>query len=90
MKLIFSRGKKSLYKIGQSGNPWISMLFYFILKGDQKLPKDENYSEMICSNCCEKYHSVLNPYLGLSVERVSKADDSLNTSVVVEEPSGSG
>jgi len=61
-----------------------------LLKGDQKLPKDENYSEMICSNCCEKYHSVLNPYLGLSVERVSKADDSLNTSVVVEEPSGSG
>jgi len=61
-----------------------------LLKGDQKLPKDENYSEMICFNCCEKYHSVLSPYLGLSVERVSKADDSLNTSVVVEEPSGSG
>ena len=69
---------------------WISMLFYSISKGDQKLPKDENYSEMICFNCCEKYHSVLSPYLGLSVERVSKADDSLNTSVVVEEPSGSG
>ena len=61
-----------------------------LLKGQEKPPKDENYSEMICSNCCEKYHSVLSPYLGLSVERVSKADDSLNTSVVVEEPSGSG
>ena len=66
-------------------------IIFFTFKGDQKLPKDQNYSEMICFNCCEKNHSVFSPYLGLSVEKVSNAaDDSLNTSVVVDEPSGSG
>ena len=84
-------GKKAYVKLDNREIHELNFnVILFYSKGDQKLPKDENYSEMICFNCCEKYHSVLSPYLGLSVERVSKADDSLNTSVVVEEPSGSG
>ena len=43
-----------------------------LVKKNLKLPKDENYSEMICALCCEKYHSILGPYSGLSIENVSK------------------
>ena len=56
-----------------------------LIKEDQKLPKDENYSEMICFLCCEKYHSILASYIGLSIQQVSKADESLDNSVVVED-----
>ena len=51
----------------------------------EKPPKDENYSEMICLLCCEKFDSILSPYRGLSVEKVDQANESLNASVVVDD-----
>ena len=63
-----------------------------LLKEDQKLPNDENYAEMICFGCFEKFESILAPYVGLSLQTVSKEvkdskvgvedkNDTLDTSV---------
>jgi len=64
-----------------------------LVKKNLKLPKDENYSEMICVLCCEKYHSILGPYSGLSIENVSKEgtskpNESLDVSVIVDNDEG--
>ena len=54
-----------------------------LLKDQEKLPKDENYSEMICYSCYEANESILKPYAGLSVTRVtSKEDSNKNVQVV--------
>ena len=45
-----------------------------LLKGVDKLPKDENYSEMICFECFEKKRCILKHYVGLSVTTVTKAE----------------
>jgi len=46
-----------------------------------KLPKDENYAEMLCYLCREKHQSILAPYQGVSVTTL--LDESLaNTSSV--------
>ena len=46
-----------------------------LIQGDEKLPKDENYAEMICFMCCEKFESILSPYVGLSLTHVAKSDE---------------
>ena len=43
-----------------------------LLKEDQKLPNDGNYAEMICFGCFEKFEGILAPYVGLSLQTVSK------------------
>ena len=52
-----------------------------LVKGQEKLPNDENYSEMICFNCFEQHQSILKPYAGLSVIPVTSSDDAKNVSV---------
>ena len=44
----------------------------------QKLPKDENYSEMICKSCFEKHISILSPYLGHTVTIIKKVEENAN------------
>ena len=45
-----------------------------LLKGLDKLPKDENYSEMICFECYEKKSCILKHYAGLSVTTVTNVE----------------
>lgn len=47
-----------------------------LIKGDQKLPKDENYAEMICYTCVEKHQSILGSYMSLSVD--TKAEENVD------------
>jgi hypothetical protein len=47
-------------------------------RGDDKLPNDQNYAEMVCFQCCDKFKDIFGAYQGLSVVPVSKPnlDDS--------------
>ncbi len=53
------------------------------MKGENKIPKDENYSEMICFNCCNTFQSILSPYMGLSVTPLVATSDNSDDKVEV-------
>lgn len=52
-----------------------------LLKGLDKLPKDENYSEMICFSCYEENQSILKHYAGLSVTPITSDNDTKKVKV---------
>jgi len=43
-----------------------------LIKGKEKVPSDGNYAEMICLGCYKKFESILAPYIGLSLDNISK------------------